>query len=164
MTHSMKEKPLIDKLYQLQKFPGKGGWTFAAIPEVVQNKNSSFGWVKVNGFIDGYELKNYNLAPMGNGQLFLPVKKEIRKQIKKEAGDWVHILLFAPSNDYSMPDEFMLCLQEEPMALQFFQSLDEQEKDKYIQWILAARTDELRVERIIQSIHRLSLKFPFASK
>lgn len=160
----MKEKPLIDKLYQLQKFPGKGGWTFAAIPEVVQNKNSSFGWVKVNGFIDGYELKNYNLAPMGNGQLFLPVKKEIRKQIKKEAGDWVHILLFAPSNDYSMPDEFMLCLQEEPMALQFFQSLDEQEKDKYIQWILAARTDELRVERIIQSIHRLSLKFPFASK
>lgn len=160
----MKEKPLIDKLYQLQKFPGKGGWTFAAIPEVAQNKNSSFGWVKVNGSIDGYELKNYNLAPMGNGQMFLPVKKEIRKHIKKEAGDWVHVILFAQTNEYSVPDEFMLCLEDEPVARQYFQSLSAEEKDKYIQWIFAAKTDELRVERIVQSIHRLSLKFPFVSK
>jgi hypothetical protein len=27
------EKPLTDKEYLLEKFPGKGGWTFARIPE-----------------------------------------------------------------------------------------------------------------------------------
>ena len=46
------EKPLVNKEYILEKFPGKGGWTFASIPEVLQNKNTPFGWVKVKGTID----------------------------------------------------------------------------------------------------------------
>ena len=72
--------PLVDNEYILQKFPGKGGWTYAAIPEVLQNKNNPFGWAKVNGTIDGFELKHYKLMPMGNSQLFLPVKSELRKK------------------------------------------------------------------------------------
>jgi len=74
------EKPLVNKEYLLEKFPGKGGWTYVRIPEVLQNKNSPFGWVKVKGRIDDYEIKNYKLMPMGNGQLFLPVKSDIRKK------------------------------------------------------------------------------------
>lgn len=79
-----KEKPLVNSEYLLQKFPGKGGWTYAAIPEILQNKNNPFGWVKIKGSIDGFKLKQYKLMPMGNGKLFLPVKSEIRKKsIKK---------------------------------------------------------------------------------
>ena len=78
-----KEKPLVDREYLLEKFPGKGGWTYAQIPEILQNKQSAFGWVRVRGTIDNFEIKNYNLMPMGNGKLFLPVKAEIRKKIKK---------------------------------------------------------------------------------
>ncbi len=74
------QKPLVDKEYLLQKYPGKGGWTYAAIPEVLQDKHAWFGWVRVKGFIDHHELKNYRLMPMGNGSLFLPVKAEIRKK------------------------------------------------------------------------------------
>lgn len=81
------EKPLLNKEYLLQKFPGKGGWTYAVIPEVLQNKNNPFGWVKVKGSIDDYELKHYKLMPMGNDKLFLPVKAGIRKIIKKQAGE-----------------------------------------------------------------------------
>lgn len=29
------EKPLVDKDYLLQKFEGKGGWTYAEIPEIL---------------------------------------------------------------------------------------------------------------------------------
>ena len=50
-------KPLVDKKYLLEKFSGKGGWTFARIPEILQNKNAPFGWVKVRGTIDGYKIK-----------------------------------------------------------------------------------------------------------
>ena len=39
------EKPLVDKDYLLEKFQGKGGWTFAKIPEILQNKHSPFGLV-----------------------------------------------------------------------------------------------------------------------
>ena len=61
------EKPLVNQDYLLQKFPGKGGWTYAEIPEVLQDKHAPFGWVKVKGSIDGYQFKNYRLMPMGNG-------------------------------------------------------------------------------------------------
>ena len=38
-----KEKPLVNAAYLLQKFPGKGGWTYAAIPEIPQNKKQKPG-------------------------------------------------------------------------------------------------------------------------
>ena len=53
-----------------------------------------FGWVKVRGFIDEFELKQYKLMPMGAGKLFLPVNAAIRKKIKKQAGDTVKIVLY----------------------------------------------------------------------
>ena len=86
------DKPLVNATYLLQKFPGKGGWTYAAIPEIIQDKTKPFGWVTVRGSIDDYELKQYKLMPMGEGRLFLPVKAAVRKAIKKEAGDYVKII------------------------------------------------------------------------
>ena len=65
----MNETPLVDKDYLLQKYPGKGGWTFAAIPEIAQDKHAWFGWMKVRGTIDDYAIENYHLMPMGNGSL-----------------------------------------------------------------------------------------------
>ena len=63
------KKPLVNNHYLLEKYPGKGGWTYAAIPEIKQNKNAPFGWVKVKGSIDDFELKQYKLMPMGNGKI-----------------------------------------------------------------------------------------------
>ena len=77
------DKPLVNKSYLLERFQAKGGWTYAKIPEVLQDKHSPFGWVRVRGSIDNFEIKNYHLMPMGNGNLFLPVKAEIRKKIGK---------------------------------------------------------------------------------
>ena len=60
----------------------------------MQDKSKPFGWVKVKGTIDGVPFNKYHLMPMGNGKLFLPVKSEIRKKIKKVAGDSVHVILY----------------------------------------------------------------------
>ena len=76
--------PIADKIYLLEKYPGKGGWTYAQIPEIFPQKENPFGWVKVKGNIDGFEFSKYHLMPMGNGKLFLPVKAEIRKKSKKK--------------------------------------------------------------------------------
>ena len=80
------EKPLVNNDYLLEKFQEKGGWTYAQIPKVLQNKHSPFGWVRVRGTIDDFEIKNYHLMPLNNGKLFLAVKAGIRKKIKKQAG------------------------------------------------------------------------------
>lgn len=148
-------KPLVDKKYILERFPGKGGWTFARIPEITQEKKAHFGWVKVKGTIDGYAISKYHLMPMGNGNLFLPVKAEIRKKINKKEGDKVHVVLYLDNEPLVVPEEMLLCLQDEPLALKFFNSLSESEQKFYIQWIYSAKKEDTKVDRIVKTINRL---------
>ncbi|UII79163.1 YdeI/OmpD-associated family protein [Flagellimonas sp. CMM7] len=157
-----KEKPLVNQEYLLQKFPGKGGWTYAAISEVLQNKNTPFGWVKVRGSIDGYTLNQHKLMPMGNGQLFLPVKAAIRKKINKTNGDYVKVILYADHSSFEIPDEILECFKNEPeQLLTTFHSFAEGSQKAYIDWIYNAKTDETKAIRILKMMDRLSkgLKF-----
>lgn len=146
------EEPLVDQDYRLHKFPGKGGWTYAEIPEILPDRKAWFGWVKVRGSIDGYELKQYRLMPMGNGKLFLPVKAEIRKRIRKEEGDLVRVILFKDDTPDEIPQELIDCLQAEPPAYDLFQRLPKGEQKVYVDWIYSAKKDETRVERIVKMI------------
>ncbi|HEY6503032.1 MAG TPA: YdeI/OmpD-associated family protein [Chitinophagaceae bacterium] len=148
-------KPLVNKKYKLEKFHGKGGWTFARIPEIAKDKHSPFGWVKVKGFIDEVEIRNYHLMPMGNGKLFLPVKAAIRKKINKKEGDWIKVVLFPDNNPITVPAELQECLQDEPKANRFFQLLSDSEKKYYIEWIYGAKKEETRTRRIVKTIERL---------
>jgi uncharacterized protein DUF1905/bacteriocin resistance YdeI/OmpD-like protein len=148
--------PLVNKKYRLEKFDGKGGWTYARIPEILQDKNAHFGWVKVRGTIDGYEIRKYRLMPMGNGKLFLPVKSEIRKKIKKDVGDLVHVILYHDDEPLEVPEEMLLCLRDEPKALKFFNSLSESERKFYIEWVYSAKREETKIDRLAKTINRLS--------
>ncbi len=147
---------LVNKRYLLEKYPGKGGWTYAVIPEVLQDKHAWFGWVKVRGSIDSYEIKNYNLMPMGNGTLFLPVRSEIRKKIGKQAGDMVTIILYADNGLTEVPEELILCLKSDQKAYDRFNQLTEGEKKGYIEWIYSAKKEETRVDRIARTLNKLS--------
>ena len=154
-----KNKPLIDRQYLLEKYPGKGGWTYAAIPEIPQNKKSPFGWVKVRGSIDEYPLEQYKLMPMGNGQLFLPVKAAIRKKIKKEAGDFVHVILYLDETPLEIPEEILDCFKYEPTeTYQNFMAFTEGERKGYLDWIYSAKTDETKVTRIAKMMERVGKK------
>ncbi|NEM96390.1 YdeI/OmpD-associated family protein [Pontibacter burrus] len=148
-------EPLTDKAYLLEKFPGKGGWTYAAIPEIAPDKHTHFGWVRVKGTIDGYEIKGFHLMPMGNGKLFLPVKSEIRKKIKKQAGDWVQVILYSDNTPQEVPEELLLCLRDEPAAYEKFQNCTDGEQKAITDWIYSSKTDETKVERIVQTIDKL---------
>lgn len=152
------EKPLVSKKYKLEKFPGKGGWTYAQVPEIPAHKHNHFGWVKVKGFIDDHEIRQYHLMPMGNGKLFLPVKASIRKKIKKEAGDWVRVILFADESSLEIPGELLDCLRDEPKAHDLFFKFSEADQKAYTDWIYSAKKMETRAGRIAITIERLLQK------
>ena len=105
---NMDEK-LVDKEYLLEKLPGKYGWTYTIIPEIRPDPNAPFNWVKVRGTIDRYQIKDYRLMPSGDvmpsgkGVLFLAVNAEIRKKIQKQAGDYVHIVLYPDNEPIEIP-------------------------------------------------------------
>jgi len=149
-------KPLVNKKYLLERFPGKGGWTYVRLPEIAKNKNKPFGLVKIRGSIDGYEIRKYHLMPTKEGGLFLPVKTEIRKSIGKEAGDKVHIILYPDDEPLEVPEEMLLCLKDEPGAYKFFSTLSESEQKFYIQWVYSAKKEETKIDRLAKTIDRLA--------
>ncbi len=151
------EGVLVDGEYLLKKFSGKGGWTYAEIPEVLQDKRNPFGWVKVRGMIDGFELKSYKLMPMGNGKLFLPVRAEIRKAIRKKEGDWVRVVLYRDDANLDIPDEILECFEHEPAeTLETFLAFTEGEQKAYLDWIYSAKTEDTKASRILRMMERLA--------
>jgi hypothetical protein len=150
-----KDKPLVDKELLLERFPGKGGWTYAQIPDIKKNKDAAFGMIKVCGTIDTYEIGGYSIMPMGNGNFFLPVKAEIRKKIGKEEGDHVHVKLYKDDAPYKIPEAFELILREEPGAYDRFTSYKKWEQRMCINWIYSAKREEIVKERIIKTLYRL---------
>ena len=149
------ETPLVNKEYLLKKMTAKGGWTYTLIPEIPPDKHAWFNWVQVRGTIDGYPIKQYKLMSAGNGSLFLPVKASIRKKIKKEEGDWVHIILYRDDSPLEIPDEFLVCLLDAPKAHTFFETLSDSNKKYYIDWILEAKQLETKVNRMAKTIEKL---------
>ncbi|WP_044200796.1 YdeI/OmpD-associated family protein [Flammeovirga sp. OC4] len=144
---------LVEGKYKLEKFPGKGGWTYAELPTIPMDKNNPFGWVRVNGFIDEFELKSYKLMPMGNGNVFLPVKAQIRKKIKKEEGDEVTIRLYLDEASIVVPDEIKSCLELESNIVQEnFKGLSDEKKKEYVNWIYNARNEDIKAERILKML------------
>lgn len=136
---------IINDEFQMEKYPGKGGWTYVIIPgfEVIQKKN--FGMVKVKGTVDGYSFKAYNLFPTKDGNFFFPIKSEIRKKIFKQEGDWVKVILEEDLDPLIIPDEFLLCLEDEPSAKQTFNSFKESEQKLWIDWVFSAKEKKLRL-------------------
>ena len=153
---NISETPLVNQNYLLKKYSGKGGWTFAVIPEIQKDQHAWFGWVKVRGSIDGYEIKNYHLMSMSNGMMFLPVKAEIRKKIGKNDGDWVHIILYSDQLPHVSHEDFMICLQDEPVAYKNFIKMQAAEQKTIIDWIYSAKNDELKVERMAETLNKLT--------
>ncbi len=148
-------KPLFHKTLLLEKYPGKGGWTYAQVPGIPAERKGAFGMVRVKGRIDSYELKKYHLMPMKNGKLFLPVNATARKAINKKAGEHVDVLLYIDNDPIDVPDEMMICLQDEPTALKFFNALSDTDQQNYIDWIYEAKKAETRVDRLAKTVVKL---------
>ena len=145
------ETPLVDKEYALFQLGGKGGWTFVEIPEIPLPK-TPFGMMKVKGRIDCHEFSGVSLMPIGNGRIGLAVKAAVRKKIKKEAPDRVHITLFEDKTPLIIPEELLLCMEDEPGVPEKFQTYSEGQKKAFTDWINSAKTEQARIDRIARTI------------
>lgn len=150
------QKPLVKKKLLLEKYPGKGGWTYVRVPKLPPGSKNNFGYVKVKGTIDGYKISKYNIMPMKDGNHFLPIKSEIRKEIGKEAGAVVEVILYHDNEPLKAPKELLECLADEPSALKFFNKLTDSNKRYYIEWIYSAKREETKVDRMAKAIDRLA--------
>jgi hypothetical protein len=161
------EKPIIDKRFLVKKREAKSGfkfsnWTYVALTGFpLAIKKQKGGTIKVKGFVDSYELKHYNLLPMKGNSMLLPLKASIRNKIKKQEGDFVHVVLYLDNSSLEIPEELRVCLLDSQTGYDFFLTLSESNKKYYVDWILEAKTTETKVARIVKTIERLESGIKF---
>ena len=148
------EQPIFNDECVLKKYLGKGAWTFVMMPsnpDLPKKKNNT---VRVRGFIDDYELKDFNMWAMKEGN-FIAVKAEIRKKIKKEEGDTVKVILYLDEAQSVIPEDFLVCLREEPKVYKYFEKLSEKRKNEMTDWIFSAKTEDEKITRIAKTLEKL---------
>lgn len=149
---------LFDADVTLEKFPGKGGWTYAPIGKLPFKVRTHFGVVKVNGLLDGVAFENRTLMSMGQGQRFVSVSAELRKQLGKQAGDVVRLRLelveAAPTEAISMAD-LEECLAEQALALQAFRQLMPLQREKWLTWVQSG-SEEQRIGKVETALVQLA--------
>jgi uncharacterized protein YdeI (YjbR/CyaY-like superfamily) len=93
---------------------------------------------------------------MGDGTMFLPVRAEIRKKIGKQAGDSVQLVLYDDDFGLEVPQEIIDCFECEPREVySAFIALNDFKRKAYLDWIYDAKSDEIKVRRIIEMIDRI---------
>lgn len=91
----MKAKKLIEnKVLVLNHIPGFGAWTYHLRIPGTRDLDSRWGYLKVSGTVDGYEIKDINLAPRKDEVKLISINKSIRDAIGKSGGDKVTVTLY----------------------------------------------------------------------
>jgi len=67
-------------------------------------------------------------------------------------GDYIDV----KNRQINLPDEMKAVLQDKPNALSFFQSLSFSNKKEYVVWILSAKQEKTKAERLDKLVEKLS--------
>ncbi len=151
----------------LKKFGEKGeksGWTYIEIPkktaEIVKpGFKKSF---RIKGKIDDYQIKALALTPMGEGDYILAINATIRKAIKKIHGATVDVLIEEDEAAIILSPDMMECLQDEPAALKYFNSLPGSHKNWFSNWVKSAKTITTSTKRIATVVKACQMQMSFS--
>ncbi len=152
----MKNKVEFDAvIHQFGEQGEKSSWTYIDIPADIANQLKA-GFKKtyrVKGSLDTLIIKGLALNPMGDGNFILALKAEIRKALGKGKGAILHVIL-EEDTEYKieMPEDLLLCFEDEKVAFDFFNSLAKSHREYFIKWIESAKTEETRTKRIAHTI------------
>lgn len=150
----------------IKKFAVQGektGWTYIEIPAATAQKLSpgTKKGFRVKGSLDSYDFSMVALLPMGGGDFIMPLNGAMRKAIKKQKGATVKVKMDVDSNEKKPPAELLECLEDEPQALEYFNSLNKGHQNYFTNWINSAKTDPTKANRIAATLNALNKKWDF---
>ena len=68
------------------------------------------------------------------------------------------MILFADNAPTEIPEQFLLCLIDDPKAHKTFLSYSDGQQKEFIDWIYAAKSYDTKVERITETLRKLTMK------
>jgi Bacteriocin-protection, YdeI or OmpD-Associated/Domain of unknown function (DUF1905) len=127
--------------------------------EVPFNVFETFGKkrLKIKAIIDAIEYRGL-LTPMG-GKYGVFMNKDIREKVGKTYGDTVHISIEEDTEVrvVDVPEDLLQAMIENEVK-PFFDSLAFTHQKEYTQWILDAKKEETRQNRLIKAIEMMKNK------
>jgi hypothetical protein len=152
----------------IEKFGSKGektGWTYVLISKAMaeQLKPGMRQSFRVKGRLDEVAVEHLALIPMGEGDFIIPLKTDLRRKLRKQKGATLQISIEADDRPLPMSEDFLACLEDEPMALDQFKKLPGSQQRYYSKWIEEAKTEATKAKRIAQAIRGLTGKLDFGS-
>lgn len=148
-------------MLKFEKQGEKTGWTYIVIPEDIAQelKPGNRKSFRVKGKLDKYAIEAIALMPMGDGSFIMPLNAEIRKGIAKRAGAQLVVQITEDDNPEPVTSpELMECLEDEPDALAFFNSLPKGHRNYFMKWVESAKTAPTKAKRIAQAVTGLARK------
>jgi len=151
----------------IKKFAKQGektGWSYIEIPSEIasQIKPDYKKSYRVKGSLDNYKIERTSLIPMGGGSFIIPINATIRKALGKRQGATIKVSLTEDVRAVQINKAFLICLADEPSALQFFNSLPGSHRNYFSKWIESAKTEETKANRIARAVTALSRKLGYA--
>jgi hypothetical protein len=144
----------------IQKFKSKlekaGSWTIVRVPFDARKIWGSGGYTRIMGSIDGMPFKG-TLMPMGDGIHCFPVKAGMRKEIRKDAGDPVSVILEKDLEVpvIEMPSELKGAFKASKEAKKLFDSYTPSVRKEYCKYISEGKKKETREKRAVDVVLKL---------
>lgn len=163
---SAKFTTMINFTTTILKFAKQGektGWSYIAITQeqaeqLLPGTKQSF---RVKGKLDDISIQAMALIPMGGGSFIMPLKADLRKKLGKNAGATLRVQLQHDKEEPKLSAGFMECMQDEPAALSYFQTLTKGHQRYFSKWIEEAKTEQTQAKRIAMAINALSRNMGF---
>ena len=138
--------------------PADGGGAYVRIPFDVEKELSSKR-PKIKATIEA-EIYRGSLVRMGTPFHVLGIRKEIREKIGKDVGSQVTITVGEDLEPRvaEIPPQLQQAFKKEREAEAFFKSLSYSHQREYVNYILEAKRDATRSDRVLRTIAMLKKK------
>lgn len=141
----------------------KTGWTYIEIPvdaseELMPGNKKGF---RVKGKLDNFSINRIALIPMGGGIFIMPLNAAIRKGIGKKKGAMLQVQLVLDETPFQPNKDFIYCLDDDPPAKKFFNTLPKSHQNYFSKWIDEAKTEPTKTKRIAMAVNALSKKWGY---
>ncbi len=146
-------------IHQFNEQGEKTGWTYIEVPaDIAQQLKPGFKKsFRVKGKLDNFSINCVALMPMGEGNFILGINAEMRKGIRKAKGATLSVELEFDPTIRTVSDELMMCLEDDPIALERFKKMPNSHQMYFSNWIESAKTIETKSKRIAQTIEAMLL-------
>lgn len=150
----------------IRKFDRQGektGWTYIFVDRDLAQKlkPGNKKEFKVKGRLDKHTIQRVSLMPMGGGNFIMPINATIRKAIGKRHGAKLDVQLETDDSPFVFNQDFVDCLDDEPIAREFFQSLPGSHQRYFSKWIDSAKTDTTKAVRIAKAVNALARRLGY---